>query len=108
METQVVYDDTAKEFVINSPTVLSQKYWISNGFKHANHALVFGQTLVAGISMLSVEPSFVGDEGSSVEVATRVDAGRCARPRDEATSSIVRPSTRFGTVGRILLLGLPK
>jgi len=48
METQVAYDSATKEFVINSPTVLSQKYWISNGFKHANTALVFGQTLVDG------------------------------------------------------------
>lgn len=33
---------------MNSPTVLSQKYWITNGFKHSNHALVFGQTIVKG------------------------------------------------------------
>lgn len=48
METTVTYDEKTKEFVVNSPSVLSQKYWISNGFKHANHALVFGQTLVKG------------------------------------------------------------
>ena len=42
METTVTYDENAKEFVVDSPSVLSQKYWISNGFKHANHALVFG------------------------------------------------------------------
>lgn len=42
METEVTYDKAAKEFVVNSPSVLSQKYWISNGFRHANHALVFG------------------------------------------------------------------
>jgi len=34
--------------VVNTPSVLAQKYWISNGFKHANHALVFGQTIVDG------------------------------------------------------------
>ena len=50
METQIAYDKASKEFVINSPTVLSQKYWISNGFKHANHALVFGQTIVNGVN----------------------------------------------------------
>ena len=48
METTVTYDENAKEFVVDSPSVLSQKYWISNGFKHANHALVFGQTIVKG------------------------------------------------------------
>lgn len=25
---------------------MSQKYWITNGFKHSNHALVFAQTIV--------------------------------------------------------------
>jgi len=34
--------------VVNCPTVLSQKYWITNGFSHANNALVFGQTVVDG------------------------------------------------------------
>jgi acyl-CoA oxidase len=48
METTVTYDEATKEFVVNSPTVLSQKYWISNGFQHANNALVFGQTIVKG------------------------------------------------------------
>jgi acyl-CoA oxidase len=33
---------------VNTPTVLSQKYWITNGFKHSNFALVFGQTVVKG------------------------------------------------------------
>ena len=48
METTVTYDEATKEFVVNSPTVLSQKHWITNGFRHANHALVFGQTIVKG------------------------------------------------------------
>jgi acyl-CoA oxidase len=48
METTVTYDENTKEFVVNSPTVLSQKTWITNGFRHANHALVFGQTIVKG------------------------------------------------------------
>ena len=42
METTITYDDKTKEFVVNSPSVLSQKYWITNGFRHSNHALVFG------------------------------------------------------------------
>lgn len=48
METTVTYDEKTKEFVVNTPTILSQKYWITNGFKHSNHALVFGQTIVKG------------------------------------------------------------
>jgi acyl-CoA oxidase len=34
--------------VVNCPTVLSQKYWITNGFSHANSVLVFEQTIVDG------------------------------------------------------------
>lgn len=48
METTVTYDDKTKEFIVDTPTTLSQKYWISNGFKHANYSLVFGQTIVKG------------------------------------------------------------
>ena len=42
METTETYDESNKEFVDNSPTTRSQKYWITNGYKHSNHALVFG------------------------------------------------------------------
>lgn len=48
METTVTYDKEKQEFVVNSPTVLSQKYWITNGFRHSTHAMVFGQTIVDG------------------------------------------------------------
>lgn len=48
METTVTYDKASSEFVVNSPTVLSQKYWITNGFRHSTHAMVFGQTIVDG------------------------------------------------------------
>lgn len=48
METTATYDDKSGEFVINSPTTLSQKYWITNGAVHANMALVFAQTIVKG------------------------------------------------------------
>lgn len=33
---------------MNSPTTLSQKYWITNGSVHANLAVVFAQTIVQG------------------------------------------------------------
>jgi acyl-CoA oxidase len=48
METTATYDKVAKEFIVNSPSVLSQKYWITNGFRHSTHAMVFGQTIVDG------------------------------------------------------------
>lgn len=34
--------------MIHSPTTLSQKFWITNGACHANYAVVFAQTIVAG------------------------------------------------------------
>ena len=46
METTATYDEKTKEFIIDCPTVLSQKYWITNGAVHANYALVFAQTFV--------------------------------------------------------------
>jgi acyl-CoA oxidase len=48
METTVTYDKSTQEFVVDSPTALSQKYWITNGVCHSNYALVFGQTIVDG------------------------------------------------------------
>ena len=48
METTATYDEAKKEFVIHSPSTLSQKYWITNGACHANYAIVFGQTIVKG------------------------------------------------------------
>ena len=43
MQTTAHYDDQTQEFVIHNPTTLSQKYWITNGALHANHAVVFAQ-----------------------------------------------------------------
>ena len=48
METTATYDEKAGEFVINCPTTLSHKYWITNGACHANYAIVFAQTIVKG------------------------------------------------------------
>ncbi|PAA74662.1 hypothetical protein BOX15_Mlig023627g2 [Macrostomum lignano] len=48
METTAEYDAKAGEFVINSPTPLSQKYWITNGALHAKHCVVFAQLRVNG------------------------------------------------------------
>ncbi|KAJ3227525.1 hypothetical protein HK099_001676 [Clydaea vesicula] len=48
METTATYLNDSKEWVINCPTILSQKYWITNGAVHAKWAVVFAQTLING------------------------------------------------------------
>lgn len=48
METTATWDPKTKEFVINSPTVLSQKYWITNGALHSNYSVVFAQLILDG------------------------------------------------------------
>lgn len=48
METTATYDPATQEFIVNSPTTLSQKYWITNGACHAKYAAVFAQTIVNG------------------------------------------------------------
>jgi len=50
METTAIYDVTTETFTINSPTVASQKFWITNGACHANYAVVFAQTWVKGVN----------------------------------------------------------
>ena len=37
METTAIYDDATKEFIVNTPHPLAQKYWITNGAIHAKH-----------------------------------------------------------------------
>ena len=48
METTATYDKTTKEFIINTPTTLAQKYWITNGGIHAKHCAVFAQLYIDG------------------------------------------------------------
>ena len=50
METTAIYDKNTKEFVVNSPTTVSQKYWITNGAVHAKHCVVFAQLIADGIN----------------------------------------------------------
>ena len=40
METTAIYDEKTKEFVVNTPHPLAQKYWITNGAVHAKHVVV--------------------------------------------------------------------
>jgi len=48
METTAQYVPETHEFVISTPSVLGQKYWITNGAIHAKWALVFAQTYIHG------------------------------------------------------------
>jgi len=48
METEATYDSDTDEFIVHSPTVLSQKYWITNGACHAHYCVVFAQLTVKG------------------------------------------------------------
>ena len=50
METTATFDKKKDEFVIHSPTTLSQTFWITNGACHANYAIVFAQTIVGKVN----------------------------------------------------------
>lgn len=43
-----MYDKATKEFIVNTPTALAQKYWITNGAVHAKHCVVFAQLSIDG------------------------------------------------------------
>ena len=49
MEATAKYDPSSEEFVISTPTTLSQKYWITNGYCHAHWAVVFAQLETKGV-----------------------------------------------------------
>jgi acyl-CoA oxidase len=48
METTSTWDAKTREWIINTPTTLAQKYWITNGAVHAKWIVVFAQTLING------------------------------------------------------------
>jgi len=48
METTAVFDKDSGEWIVNSPSILSQKYWITNGAVHAKHCVVFARLIVEG------------------------------------------------------------
>jgi len=47
METTATYDAKTDEFVINTPSTLAQKYWITNGAIHAHYSVVFASLITA-------------------------------------------------------------
>lgn len=50
METTAIFDSTTDEFIVNSPTIKSQKYWITNGAIHAHWSIVFAQLYLKDLS----------------------------------------------------------
>jgi len=42
METKVTFDMKNDEFIVDTPSPLAQKYWITNGALHAHYCVVFG------------------------------------------------------------------
>lgn len=48
METTATFDPKTDEIIVNTPTPLAQKYWITNGACHAKHVVVFAQLFVDG------------------------------------------------------------
>ncbi|CEM15970.1 unnamed protein product [Vitrella brassicaformis CCMP3155] len=50
MQTTATYDPHTDEFIINCPTPLSQKYWITNGAQHAHWCVVFAQLIIPSLS----------------------------------------------------------
>ena len=46
METTATYDDSDNTFVINSPSIASHKYWITNSACDASYAVVFAQIII--------------------------------------------------------------
>mmetsp|Transcript_2579 Transcript_2579/g.5025 ORF Transcript_2579/g.5025 Transcript_2579/m.5025 type:complete len:656 (-) Transcript_2579:1546-3513(-) len=48
METTATFNAETSEFIINTPTSLAQKYWITNAANDAHWCVVFAQTIVQG------------------------------------------------------------
>ena len=48
MQTTATLDKATDEWVIDTPTNLAQKYWITNGALHAKHIVVFAQLMIDG------------------------------------------------------------
>lgn len=46
METTATYDSKTDEFIIDTPSVVAQKYWITNSAIHAHYAVVFARLLI--------------------------------------------------------------
>merc|ERR1719234_602711 len=77
METTATYDPATDELIVNTPTPLAQKYWITNGACHAKHIVVFAQLWVKGKNegIHGVLVRCRGDELEPIEGVTVEDMG---------------------------------
>ena len=77
METTATYDPATDELIVNTPTPLAQKYWITNGACHAKHIVVFAQLWVKGKNegIHGVLVRCRGDQLEPVEGVTVEDMG---------------------------------
>ena len=48
IETTATFDKEKQEFIINSPTITSIKFWPGDMGKFSNHAIVFAKLLLEG------------------------------------------------------------
>ena len=48
METTATWEPSTSTFVINTPSTLAQKYWITNSALHAKWSVVFAQLIMSG------------------------------------------------------------
>jgi len=48
MQTTATWDPSSRQFIIHSPTTLSDKYWITNSAVHAQWSVVFAQLIMQG------------------------------------------------------------
>uniref|UniRef100_A0A0G4HLU2 acyl-CoA oxidase n=1 Tax=Chromera velia CCMP2878 TaxID=1169474 RepID=A0A0G4HLU2_9ALVE len=71
METTATYDKARGEWEVHSPSLLSQKYWITNGALHAHWCVVFAQTIVDGKNE-GVHPFLVRIRGDDMRVCKGV------------------------------------
>ena len=88
MQTTATFDARTDEFIVHSPTVLSQKYWITNGAIHAKWAVVFCQLLIGSTNQ--------GVHGLLVRIREEVrgwyvDASTAGPAREARVLSASRP-----------------
>jgi acyl-CoA oxidase len=51
LETTATFDKEKQEFIINSPTISSIKFWPGDMSKFSNHAIVFAKLMIDGKAM---------------------------------------------------------
>lgn len=78
METVAVFNPKDNTFEITTPTIDSQKFWITNGAYYANYAVVFAQTIVnnknEGINVFVVR---LRDEDNHLAKGVTIDDMGC-------------------------------